>query len=1536
MAEDDPPKWLQQFLDNQAEREKIRHDQQQQQQQQQHQQQQQQQQQQQEQFQKMESEMKQIWKEIRSQSTSHRRPSAPTGPEDQCAPPVMSSCMGSSTPGTSQQSSLPTPSEAPLAIAGPAVETAASFTAAATRRPPVAPPSKLSASVSLREFRVWRSSWDDYNRLCQLSTFSREDQLAFLRSCFTEDMRAMCQHAVDIDGDTDSVNSALEKIEGHLRQQCNVAIDRVKFEERNQEEGESFNSFLISIKELAADAELCSSCVDQRLTTRIMSGLRNQETRRKLLAIRPFPSLVQAVDVCRSEEASRANNEVLQDVFNRAHSVYGISRRQDRDQRSPSRGHSEPRCNRCGQPRHVRGGCPASDQPCFFCGIKGHFAVVCRKRRSSNLEAESSGRSRSRQRYQSDNASIPQIFVSSLKHCLQAPKIAVSLEDLSGAVFGSINATPDSGAEITVMSSDTARRLGVYEHSLSQPPSIRISAANGQRMHCIGTFKTVFRLKDRAAEDTVHVFKESRGLLLAWYTAQQLGILPDHYPQPTPDPGQTSTKSAGGIQQTRSVSPVRSSTDSPTRTSPVEQQQRQLRRQLLQEYGDVFSTGDDNVSLKPMTGPPMVIQVESDAKPFAVRTARPVPHAWRDEVKSQLDDMVQHGIIAPLGEEPSDWCHPLVLVAKTNGSGVRICIDLTKLNKFVKRPLHPSTTPREAVSNIPVASKYFSTLDAKSGYWQLPLHEESQHLTTFLTPWGRFKFLRAPMGLVSTGDEYCRRGDLAFEGLDNIVKVVDDILVHDESFEEHASRLRSLLDRCRHNQITLNEKKFCCAENEVSYCGFNLSSDGKQVDPGKITAITDFPTPTNIKELRSFMGLVQQLADFSSEISSAADDLRGLLKPSNEFIWTPDHEKAFNAVKKALTSPPVLAHYDPRLATVLQTDAARLKGLGYALLQQHGDRWRLVQCGSRFISDTESRYAMVELELLAIVWALRKCRIFLQGLPHFQVITDHRPLVPILNNYTLDVVENPRLQRLKEKTSMFNFTATWTKGKDHMIPDALSRAPVGQPTADDIQLVQAVEHHVHQTSIFTISEVASRPTPEHLQDSRLHDLRKTAEADVIYQLLLEAVFKGFPLAKEHLPRDLLPFWNARHELSSHDGLVLKGCRILIPKASRRSTLEALHDAHQGIERTKRRARQTVWWPGLNSDIINTVGNCSTCQERRPSLPQEPMMNDPPPSRVFEDVSSDIFSHAGREFLVYVDRLSGWPAVFQFPRGDATSRQVIKALREVFVSLGVPVRLRTDGGPQYKSREVAAFLKRWGVQHVMSTPYYPQSNGHAEAAVKTMKHLVSKTTSHGNIDDERLYRGLLELRNTPGADGRSPAQVVFGHPIRSCVPAHRSAFAAKWQQEAAECDSKTAKLQTQTEQRYNMSSRDLKPLKIGTCVRLQNPASRRWDRIGHIVGIGYNRDYLIKLPSGGVLWRNRRFIRSSLHPPTEQRSSLSPFQSQEPQDRPHQRVRFQLPPTEYPSTLPRRSTRQRRPPDRLGFNMAPRTAPPAVPRKGEVL
>ena len=180
-----------------------------------------------------------------------------------------------------------------------------------------------------------------------------------------------------------------------------------------------------------------------------------------------------------------------------------------------------------------------------------------------------------------------------------------------------------------------------------------------------------------------------------------------------------------------------------------------------------------------------------------------------------------------------------------------------------------------------------------------------------------------------------------------------------------------------------------------------------------------------------------------------------------------------------------------------------------------------------------------------------------------------------------------------------------------------------------------------------------------------------------------------------------------------------------------------------------------------------------------------------------------------------------------------------------------MRLRTDGGPQFASKEFRDFLHRWGVRHEMSSPHYPQSNGHAESAVKAVKHLVMKVAPSGKLGEE-FDRGLLELRNTPRRDGRSPAQVLYGRPLRSLVPAHSTSFASKWQERVEDCERRAAARAEGVKQQYDSHAKLLPPLRLGAHVRIQDPVNKRWDTVAIVMGRGRSRDYQVRSTSCGEI------------------------------------------------------------------------------------
>ena len=556
---------------------------------------------------------------------------------------------------------------------------------------------------------------------------------------------------------------------------------------------------------------------------------------------------------------------------------------------------------------------------------------------------------------------------------------------------------PDTGADESVIGRSHLEALGIPQSSLSPVAGVVVQNADGSPMAPpLGTFTAAITVHDKTIDATISVQDSLPTPLLSYDHCLGLALIPPLFPRPI-----------------RTVTYARSCT---TRPLPPLTSAADAKAFFLEAFADVLVAKEDlrAAPLRPMEGPPMKIHLKEDAVPFAIHNPRPVAFPLQKAVQEELASMEAQGIIAPAEEAPSDWCHPMVVVPKDKG--VRITVDLSNLNRQVRRPTHPSPTPYDAIRRVDARAKFFTTADALCGYWQMALAEEDQHLTTFITPYGRYRHCRGPMGFAATGDAFCLRGDRALQGIQQCVKVVDDILLYDEDLTQHLERVYAVLSRCRAHGITLNKDKFVVAAPSVRFCGFHLSQAGIAADDEKVKAIRDFPTPSNITDLRSFMGLVNQLSEFTPDIATAAADLRPLLSTKRTFMWLPDHDVAFSKTKAALTSPPVLANYDPDKPVVLQTDASRLNGLGYALLQDHGaSGMRLIQCGSRFLTGCESRYSTIELELLAVVWASAKCRMYLLGLQHFSVVTDHRPLIPILNTYTLDAVENARLQRMKEK-----------------------------------------------------------------------------------------------------------------------------------------------------------------------------------------------------------------------------------------------------------------------------------------------------------------------------------------------------------------------------------------------------------------------------------------------------------------------------------------------------------------------------------------
>ncbi|KAG1651704.1 Transposon Ty3-I Gag-Pol polyprotein [Nymphon striatum] len=526
--------------------------------------------------------------------------------------------------------------------------------------------------------------------------------------------------------------------------------------------------------------------------------------------------------------------------------------------------------------------------------------------------------------------------------------------------------------------------------------------------------------------------------------------------------------------------------------------------------------------------------------------------------------------------------------------------------------------------------------------------------------------------------------------------------------------------------------------------------------------LTTFLIPQGrFRYTRAPMGLNASGDEWCYRSDLALENLSG---KSVLYQWLPEHEIEFQKVKKLLTSDMLVKPFDYTLSTELLTDASRLHGLGFCLIQRDSENnIRLISCGSCSLTPAQSRYATIELECLAVQWAISKCNFWLRGMPHFTVITDHRPLVGIFKK-ALYTVENPILQRIRGKLAGYHFDTVWTPGKDHHIADALSRAPVWPSEDDDAD-------HIKIASVCDALCIATSATANDLE---LDFFSKSARSCEEYKQLISALKEGkLPqnLPHNHLAKSYSKIWNdlSLYEDDKHTLVLLSGHRIVVPRDIRSEILRMLHLPHQGLVKTKQLARQCYYWPGINASITNLIDGCLTCLEFQPSQSHEPLLESTIPYVPMTHVGVDLFDALGKSYVVMVDRFSGFLFVSKITNSSTST--VTKILLKWFCDFGYPDVIRSDGGPCFRS-EFSEICNQYFIKHELSSAYNPSSNGLAEAAVKNAKILLQKCKETG----ENFEQALSEFRLMPRADGFSPANLMFNRSPRGLLPSMRNSAA----------------------------------------------------------------------------------------------------------------------------------------------------------------
>ena len=841
-----------------------------------------------------------------------------------------------------------------------------------------------------------------------------------------------------------------------------------------------------------------------------------------------------------------------------------------------------------------------------------------------------------------------------------------------------------------------------------------------------------------------------------------------------------------------------------------------------------------------MSSKPLEIHFKSDSVPKAFHCPIPVPHHWKKRVKEDLDRDVRLGIIEPVPPgTPTIWCAKMVVVAKKDGTPRRT-VDLQHLNAATYRETHHTPSPYNQASVVPPGTVK-TILDAWNGYHSLPLSPAASHATTFITEWGRYRYLSSPQGFHAAGDGYTKAFDDITIDFPRKAKCIDDSVLWDDIIEHAFWHTLEYINLCASNGIIFNPTKFRFACNEVDFAGFTLTENGIKPMKQIINAIENFPTPTDITGARSWFGLINQVA-YAFSMSKEMLPFRELLKPS-KWYWdeTLDDLFAKSKIHIAKLVEKGVRSFEINRPTCLATDLSK-DGIGFMLLQKFcscimdeapnccTDGWCLVYAGSRFTTPTESRYAPVEGEALAVVYALEKCRIFVLGCPNLLIAVDHKPLVKILGDRAFEDIKNPRLFNLKEKTLMYTFSIKHVPGTWHKGPDACSRYPAKssitcistEADEEDFDATMDTENYVH-SSVITAMSGAGYTTGIDVNVITWERVKEASAEDEETIALVKTIIQGFPPSKDQLDANTQPYWNIREDLTCLEGVALYQKRIIVPKCLRPEILDSLHSAHQGVAGMKSRARASVYWPRINSAIENKRASCRTCNQITPSQPAEPAIQSPQPEYPFDQVAADYFNLAGRMYLVYADRYSGWVSVIQTPPGTTGATSLKKHLRTLFSIFGAPRELSADGGPPFPSYDIQCFLRTWGVHYRQSSAHYPQSNGRAELAVKVAKRiLLDNVGNGGEIYTDKVTRALLQHRNTPIPEiGLSPAQILYGRTLRDCLPTVEESLKIRpeWRLVAEERERALSKKHILNAERFNEHTKLLPPIEIGDTVKV---------------------------------------------------------------------------------------------------------------------
>ena len=865
-------------------------------------------------------------------------------------------------------------------------------------------------------------------------------------------------------------------------------------------------------------------------------------------------------------------------------------------------------------------------------------------------------------------------------------------------------------------------------------------------------------------------------------------------------------------------------------------------KDVLNKWSHVFSTSCTDLGRTDLVEHEIKL---TDETPFK-EPYRRIPPALYEEVRQHLKEMLDVGAIRP---SKSPFSSNVVLVRKKDGS-LRFCIDFKKLNSRTIKDAY--TLPRidDTIDTL-IGAKYFSKLDLRSGYWQVEMSEKDKEKTAFTVGnLGFYECNRMAFGLTNAPATFQRlmercMGDL---NLKECLIFLDDILIFSEFFDEHISRLEAVFSRLSEHGLKLKASKCEFFKSSVKYLGHVVSENGVETDPDKLDALTSWPEPKNVKELRSFLGFTGYYRRFIKNYAKIAKPLNDLLvghstikdaqgkkkkKKVAPWQWGSAQQTAFNILKEKLSSPPVLAYADFSKPFVLHTDAS-IEGLGAVLYQEQGGIERVIAYASRGLRKSERNYPAHKLEFLCLKWAVTdKFHDYLYG-NSFTVCTDNNPLTYVLSSAKLDATGHRWLAAL----GSYDFKLVYRSGRANGDADGLSRRPQ-QNTELFPDAVKAIcqAYTVKRdscpyfetlvvSSASGVVEPSDSPTSVST-DTSLQDVDWSKEqlADPTIARVVELATLGFCPNKSKLTTEtpsVLKYIREWSRLSLTDGVLYRNTNVnnvqtrqlVLPLHFRSIVLKQLHDdvGHQGRDRTLSLVRSRFYWPGLEKDVEQKVKNCGRCIRRKSSIkPSAELVNitsTQPMELICIDFLSLERSKGGHEnILVITDHFTRYAQAF--PTRNQLAKTTAKVLFENFiVHYGFPARIHSDQGRNFESSLIKELCSLAGIQKSRTTPYHPMGNGMVERFNQTLLNMLGTLEEHQKQDWKSFVAPLVHAYNATRHDstGFSPYFLMFGRHPRLAIDAYLG-LSSPEEPSSASREHYASKLKKRLEFAYKVASKE---------------------------------------------------------------------------------------------------------------------------------